>query len=179
VQANRPQLIWACLTLIRAWLAAGRPMGKEVMGSFESWAQVMGGIFEVVGIPGLLANRETLRRTAVAQSSEWEEFFTLWWAQFQNAPVKVADVYPIASDRELLDSVLCEGDARSQRTRLGKALGRYRDRVFGPYRLTACSADHSEISRWRLEQVSPASARAAVPTAAGEGGGGDFFDISA
>jgi putative DNA primase/helicase len=39
---HRAELIWACLTLIQAWIAAGKPEGKIVMGSFERWSKVMG-----------------------------------------------------------------------------------------------------------------------------------------
>src|SRR6516164_6851097 len=52
---NRGQLVWAALTLARAWIAAGRPAGTEVLGMFEAWTDVIGGILGVAGVPGLLA----------------------------------------------------------------------------------------------------------------------------
>ena len=41
-RANRAALVSACLTLVRAWLAAGRPRGRYTMGSYETWASVAG-----------------------------------------------------------------------------------------------------------------------------------------
>ena len=53
---HRGQLIWAALTLVQAWIAAGKPAGQQSLGSYESWAEVVGGIQEVAGIPGFLGN---------------------------------------------------------------------------------------------------------------------------
>ena len=54
--ANRSRLVWAALTLIRAWIVAGRPESNRTLGMFECWAKVMGGILDVAGIPGFLGN---------------------------------------------------------------------------------------------------------------------------
>jgi putative DNA primase/helicase len=51
VRANRARLVAACLTLCQAWIAAGRPRGTRTIGSYENWAQVIGGVLEVAGIP--------------------------------------------------------------------------------------------------------------------------------
>ena len=53
--------MWAALTLIRAWIAAGRPKGKKTLGKFEGWAEVMGGILQVAGVPGFLDQLEAFR----------------------------------------------------------------------------------------------------------------------
>ena len=44
VRANRARLVAACLTLCQAWIAAGRPRGTRTIGSYENWAQVLGGV---------------------------------------------------------------------------------------------------------------------------------------
>ena len=49
---HRGDLIWAALTLGQAWLAAGRPGGIVALGMFEGWANVIGGILKIAGIPG-------------------------------------------------------------------------------------------------------------------------------
>lgn len=43
VSRERPRLVHAALTLIRAWLAAGQPPGSEVLGMYEAWGRVVGG----------------------------------------------------------------------------------------------------------------------------------------
>jgi hypothetical protein len=51
---NRCRLVQAILVIVRAWLAAGQPTSDQRLGSFERWAAVVGGILDVVGIPGFL-----------------------------------------------------------------------------------------------------------------------------
>lgn len=58
---KRDALAWAVGTLVRAWAAAGRPgfsdkVVLEKMASFKSWINVVGGILEVAGVDGFLAN---------------------------------------------------------------------------------------------------------------------------
>jgi putative DNA primase/helicase len=59
---NRGELVWAVLTLARAWVAEGRPgPGNLHLGSFEQWTHVIGGILRVAGIPGFLDNLHEFR----------------------------------------------------------------------------------------------------------------------
>lgn len=52
--AHRAELIRACLVLARTWYVAGQPADPNlVMGSFETWAKVVGGILHHVGVDGL------------------------------------------------------------------------------------------------------------------------------
>ncbi|MDB5657471.1 MAG: hypothetical protein JWS10_86 [Cypionkella sp.] len=70
---NRGELIWACLTLIQAWIAKGKPMGTDnILAGFESWSYVMGGVLKVAGIGGFNANRDKLKATTTgaAQTNE-------------------------------------------------------------------------------------------------------------
>jgi hypothetical protein len=53
---NRGQLVWSALTLCQSWIAADRPKGTQTLGMFKGWAEVMGGILDKAGVPGLLAN---------------------------------------------------------------------------------------------------------------------------
>jgi hypothetical protein len=43
---HRGELVWAALVFVRSWLAAGQPEGHRTLGSYESWAKVIGGILE-------------------------------------------------------------------------------------------------------------------------------------
>jgi hypothetical protein len=56
---HRASLIEAVLILVRAWFAAGQPKADIHRGSFEDWAQTIGGILENAEIPHFLANRST------------------------------------------------------------------------------------------------------------------------
>jgi hypothetical protein len=51
VRENHEWLVWSALTMIQAWIAAGRPRGRKILGMFEPWAETMGGILDVIRIP--------------------------------------------------------------------------------------------------------------------------------
>ncbi|MEX0749255.1 MAG: ATPase, partial [Dehalococcoidia bacterium] len=97
LKRHRHDVIWACLVLVRHWLARGRPdWTGQPMGSYESWCRVLGGILETAGISGFLENRRELYRRGDVDSEEWRAFTSSWWEQHRTTPVKVAELQPIA-----------------------------------------------------------------------------------
>jgi hypothetical protein len=150
---NRGQLVWAALTLCQAWVAAGRPRGSQTLGMFESWAEVMGGILDVAGVPGLMANAKQFRATSTDRVSEWRAFVLAWWQKYGGAEVGVDSLFTLASEQKLLDSVLGNKGERSQRTRLGLALGKVADRVFDGYRVEHAGDDHKGRRQYRVGRI--------------------------
>jgi hypothetical protein len=149
VDDNRGELIWAFCTLVRSWVAAGRPrFTGKALGSFERWSHVIGGILEHVGIPGFLANQASFYDAADAETAVWRAFVAAWWEKYQDTEVGTADLFPLALETDDLD--LGAGEARSQKTRFGKMLGAQRDRVIGDYRVVAGRKSH-KVQRWRLQ----------------------------
>jgi hypothetical protein len=73
VLANRTGLIEGILTVIRAWFAAGQPKADIRRGSFDDWAQTVGGILENAGIDHFLENRSASYATD-ADVSEFGAF---------------------------------------------------------------------------------------------------------
>jgi hypothetical protein len=124
---NRGLLVSSALTIIRAWLVAGRPSGHQTLGMFESWAKTLGGILAVAGVPGFLSNLAEFYDDSDAEGQTWREFLAAWWEKYQEAEVKVSELWPIAADVGL--PMGDKGD-QSQRIVLGKMLAEKRDRVF-------------------------------------------------
>jgi hypothetical protein len=116
--------------LIQAWIAAGQPLHKIRLGSFEKWSGVIGGVLKVAGIPGFLDNLNELYANADSDGQMWREFTAAWWEAFGEEPKKVSDLTQFCEQRDLMLAVRGDGSARSQQTRLGKALATKRDRVF-------------------------------------------------
>ncbi len=128
VREHRPELVWACLTLWQAWLAAGRPLWRaETMGSYERWAQVMGGVLEVAGIPGLLGNREAMWAATETELPELRVLAENWWGQFGDQPVRVLDLLQLCRQRRVLSDRL--RGARDRAKSLGCWLRRHDGRV--------------------------------------------------
>ncbi|MBW7851041.1 MAG: toprim domain-containing protein, partial [Rhodospirillales bacterium] len=153
VHAQRARLVAACLTLGRAWVAAGRPRYRAAtLGSFESWAETIGGILDVCGVPGFLANADELYATSDAEGAMWRGFVAAWWDRHGTIPVGTTDLFQIAGQCEP-PLPLGDGGERSQRIRLGKALGQMRDRVFALDDLLVrirAAGIHHQAQRWQL-----------------------------
>lgn len=50
---HRNELLWALLVMIRAWVAAGRPLATRAQSdSFATWEASVAGILQVCGVPG-------------------------------------------------------------------------------------------------------------------------------
>lgn len=159
VEAERSNLIAACLVLGRAWIAAGRPNHKRTIGSFEAWSRVIGGILEVAGVQGFLGNLDEAYAVSDSESRAQRIFITAWWTRFGAQPVGTADLFETA--------ILCDppvplgdGNDRSQRIRLGKHLSRLRDcivRLDGQdVRVTALGIRH-QAQQWALLPCDPKS----------------------
>lgn len=150
---HRAELVWAALTLIQAWLAAGRPRSPKLkpLGSYEGWSAVIGGILGYAGILGFLENLNDLYETADREGAAWRVFVQGWWEQFQNRAVGTADLFPLAEEIEGI--YLGQGkDDRAQRTVLGKQLAKHRDRVIGEYRIEA-AGEKKRASQWQLAYI--------------------------
>jgi hypothetical protein len=127
---RRSELLSACLTIMKGWIDAGKPMGKYTLGSYEEWARVMGGIMDFIGVPGFLGNL-TANDEVNSAEAEWRGFVNIWWAEFQDTEVTIKELYALATENELLSGVMGEGREMSQRTKLGLALGNREGQVWG------------------------------------------------
>ncbi|MBB6012421.1 hypothetical protein HNR59_001766 [Aquamicrobium lusatiense] len=129
VRANRPRLVAACLTLCQAWIAAGKPRGARTIGSFENWAHVVGGVFEVAGIPGFLGNLDEMMEASDSEGAGWSAFIAAWWDRFGTAEVGAADLFDVALFCDPAPPITGHTD-RAQKTSFGIAIKKMRDRVF-------------------------------------------------
>src|SRR5262249_55272475 len=129
---HRAELIWAALTIIQAWIVAGKPDGKVVMGSYEQYSKVMGGILDVVGINGFLDNLKDFYGQSDTEGEAWKAFVEEWWNKFGAQEVGVNKLYDIVwpAFGDPIDLNLGDGNERSQKTRLGRVLMRNRNRKF-------------------------------------------------
>ncbi len=132
---NRKELVEACLTIIQGWIVAGKPLYTEKsLGSYESWSAVIGGILQNAEIKGFLEDLSKIYEEADVETSSWREFLVVWWDEYSGKEVRVADLYELAKNNDLLLSILGYKSERSQKSRLGKALkaaaGRYVDSFF-------------------------------------------------
>jgi hypothetical protein len=164
--AHRSALVGAALTLAQAWLASGKPAGTHpTLGTFEHWSYVMGGILDTAGIPGFLGNLTTFYEDIDDDSKLWHALVQAWWTEYAEQAVGVQQIWQLTQGTHGVDLDLGDKTEKSQRTRLGKLLGRMRDRIFDGRRVTAAKPLKG-AARWRLRPA--VSTPAAEPKAVKE-----------
>jgi hypothetical protein len=162
VAKNRGRLIHALLTLARAWFAAGKPKAENIprLGSFEAWAETVGGMVAFAGIPDFLGNLEELYDKADASGAEWEGFLYTWWEELDaSKPITVADLTKRIDDndalKEALPGDLAEAFDKSQGSfsrKLGTALAKRAGTRYGEDGMHIVRAgEFRRAVRWKLE----------------------------
>ncbi|MDP9364925.1 MAG: bifunctional DNA primase/polymerase [Chloroflexota bacterium] len=148
--ANRAALVWSFLTLWQNWLAEGRPKGTRPLGSFEEWAETIGGVLQAAGVEGFLSNLDEFYEAAVDDSDQWEELAAAWWDFYGSSEVQSKEVYHLAEDIDGFAYPEARG-ATGRMTMFGNDLKTRRDAYVGAYRVRYRHDNHSGKSRYRLE----------------------------
>ena len=159
VGANRPALVTAALTLLRAFHLAGRPRpGGSRMGSFEAWDDLVRGCCVWSGAGDPCAGRATLREEADTDLDLKRTVFAAWFAEFGDEPRTVAEALAHSGNefsgpalREAF-SLLARGSGEKQKVdarAVGTFLRGCRNVVVDGLRLEWGSLDHT-ARRWRV-----------------------------
>jgi hypothetical protein len=147
VQVARPSVVWAALTLVKAWIVAGRPGGSKRLGGFEQWSRVMGGILEVAGIPGFLGNLAESRSAGDLESQAMQAFVQVWALRHGTSEASTNELFCLAGSLDL-----CIGTEHSRHIRLGKRLHRHTDQHFGKWVIRKGTIVNG-YQQWRLGQA--------------------------
>jgi hypothetical protein len=149
---HRPRIVEAALTLVQAWIAAGKPVGERTIGSFEAWSRVMGGILHIAGIEGFLDNLHDLYTEADTEGEEWRAFIAVWWEQLGTSEVGVSELFGYAEMLGLLGEQIGSGNDRASRTRFGSLLRSKTDRIYAGKRIQLCRTVQ-RLKKYRLVEV--------------------------
>ncbi|MHB1000501.1 MAG: CHC2 zinc finger domain-containing protein [Armatimonadota bacterium] len=154
VAEHRGDIIWAALTICRGWVVRGmRPYSGKVLGSYEQWSRVLGGIAELCnlgGKDGFLGNLLDLYEQADLEGQMWRQFVHAWWEKFQDQVVSASDLFEIAKEGDLFN--FGKTSEHSQRISFGRKLGQQRDRVIGDFRVLKAGEKNRAI-QWVLQKV--------------------------
>jgi hypothetical protein len=155
VMENRARLIGALLTRGTAWFEAGQPTKDViVVGEFESWSEVIGGIVKYAGVKGFLGNLQALYELNDEDAEEWTAF--LMWLTERFKEFTSADVVTTLEgsvDNKLPTDLANEYGKRGFSRKLGHALRAHAERRFGGLRLVRVGTSHS-AAVWEVKQGS-------------------------
>ncbi len=149
---ERARLVHAALILARAWLAASRPMGAKKLGGFEAWSRVLGGVLNVAGVPGFLANLRELYEEADIEADEARRFLIAWWSRFGDDPRPPADLFTLASSEEVALALGGQTE-HARRCSFGRLLERHCGRPYAiddGLNVTVARAPARHRALWRL-----------------------------
>ena len=165
IRTERGSLVAAVFTLVRAWWAAGKPKGNvPAFGSFDDWAEKVGGILQHAGVEGFLMNLDAVQQEADEESCQWDTFLRALVMTFRDTEFTVAEL----SDRVRHDGGLLslsfpdeighpdervDGGPASLVRRIGKALARKCGTRFGHLELRVERGrpdTHTKVGRWKV-----------------------------
>lgn len=155
VSELRPHLVVAALTVMRAYIAAGKPKQKLVpFGRFEAWSDLVRSALVWVGEPDPCLTRARLRHDDPV-AERLGRFLQAWFAAYQSRPMLVADVATTISPglRECLVEVAGDTGNAINRRRLGNFLSTYRKRWVDGLRLER-DGSKGHAARWRVDRKS-------------------------
>lgn len=156
-EENRAELLRACLVLVRAWFARGKPRAPRTFdfGSFEKWQQVIGGILDVAGIPGFLEGIVEQRAGSDFQHQYWVAHLG-WVAETFGVGVEFSArdaALRLTRDKGAeappgLERLTKEEDARS----LGRAWASQPGRWRGDFRIVSSGTGAGGSKKWVIEK---------------------------
>jgi hypothetical protein len=172
-RGHRKQLVISVLTLIRAWFAAGQPESMTpVIGSFEPWCRLIGGVLAHAGVEGFLENFDELSRESNSGAGEWEAFLFAILSQrpqtagtmeaVESRELTTRDVAELIRSvpavREVLPDELAEPVRRENPQALARGLSKIADRRFGEESIFLTKLPHlnrSGVSIWKIRVGNP------------------------
>jgi hypothetical protein len=163
VERERPRLLVAALTVLRAYVLAGRPRhGGRPYGSYEAWDGLIRGALVWAGAADPNLGRERLREDADLDAATLREALAAWHERYADVPQVLADVARDATSSAEPGSRLAAALAELAPPRrggtldargLGYALRRYRGRVAGGLRFTQAGEAHAGARLWRVVEA--------------------------
>lgn len=112
------------------------------MGSYETWAQVLGGILKTASLENFLENVKRQRQDSDEDSAQLRAFCLAWEAKYQSKTVGVRELYTLLEeDGDLVPFVFDAKSEQGRRQKLGRFLSRMAGRVVGNNRITQLADD--------------------------------------
>jgi putative DNA primase/helicase len=145
---HRPELVRAALILCLAWVQEGMP-GKPThrLGSYEAWEAVIGGVLDVVGVPGFEENLDTFQASADDERDATAEFYRDWRSAYGDE-VRTSRVVAESGPDDVRRH-LQRDDGRCTAFTVGAFLRTHKDRVSDGMVLRRVDRHH-ESDGWRV-----------------------------
>lgn len=153
-RTDRARLVSACLTLLRAWFAAGSPEAAVPFsfGSFEAWQRVIGGVLAHAGVDGFLSNVSEWRSESDYERAETSAFLEWLFDHFVDREFTTAEVAARLRADKTSDRPhgLTDTSGEEYPKRLGMAMAKMTGRVVEGFSLRKSGVGHRKLRRWSI-----------------------------
>ena len=94
IMQSRGAILAAILTIVRSWILAGSPQkaDQDILGGYESYSRILGGILEFIGVKGFLTNLTSMYDIVDTNIPAWEAFLTAWRDILKDRAVTTAEL---------------------------------------------------------------------------------------
>ncbi|MCK5717885.1 MAG: hypothetical protein KAH77_10385 [Thiomargarita sp.] len=136
LQNNRTNVVSAMKAIVDNWFSLGRPEPTKapILGSFEAWRHVIGGILESAGVEGFLEDK--LIKENDGDREIWRGFVKLWYSVFRLDPITTKQFHSLGIECGIFDELLPgKSDDSSQRTRITRGFSKIRGSVLSGFKL--------------------------------------------
>ena len=171
VRAHRGRLVSACLTLLRAYVDAGRPrLDLPPLGSFGEWSRSVRSAVVFAGMEDPCSTQTEIREGSDRDLDAWSTVLETWSALHSCARMTVPDILDDLS-RQVFDSVVDEVSSEHRKAlkealtelaggrggelnprRVGWVLAKHRSRIVGGRRLVRGDKGNAG-RRWYVETL--------------------------
>lgn len=146
VRGRRGELLGALLTLVRAWVVAGKPGVAETSDDYGAWMAALRGILEVGGVAGVVGHRDTQRQRESSADEDRATLYQALWERYGDGEWKAADV----EDLLVYDDIAPEGMKPNARS-IGRWLANHQGQWAGGLCVKLVDVRH-QVKIWRLQR---------------------------
>ena len=167
---NRARLVVAALTMLRAFVVAGRPYDGNLLGSFESWSETIAGAAVFAGLPNPLETVSVVREqdnSAAVFAGLLDGLAEVAGTDGLTAKQIHDGVRSIDSDNPkpefaILRDVLAGITDKLSGRKIGNELKKYKGRILNGRRIVAV-AGRAGVARWAVESIANAAEASTIP----------------
>jgi hypothetical protein len=160
VQANRPRLVVAALTVLRAFVVAKRPAPDwPPKGSFEQWSELVRGAICYADGTDPLGGVKRVREQADEDLDKLRALLAAWHDQYKGTEATVSKAIKDAGDSGDMHDALAAfcRSGRPEAKPIGHALRKVRGRIANGHMFERGVDDRNGVAKWKVVSIeSPA-----------------------
>jgi phage/plasmid primase-like uncharacterized protein len=171
IPANRHKLLGAALTVMRAYIHAGKPLTGEITayGSFDDWNNLIRASLLWLGVDDPMETRQRLESSDPVKS-ELGAVLPLWYVAFNNNGKTAAEIVELCElshhadlKHALMDVAISKRGDSIDAKRLGQWIKRYLNRVENGFRFEQARKDgNTHKIFWRVSKIASIASIASI-----------------